>query len=59
MKKFWWILSLLFGILFFALGCVAGVDVAQYLGAILIFPGLVGLLDKIWPEEVEVQYWSG
>ena len=54
MKKFWWILSLLFGILFFALGCVAGVDVEQYLGAILIFPGLVGLLDKIWPEEEKV-----
>lgn len=27
-------------------------DKVQYVGAIFIFVGLIGLLEKIWPEEV-------
>lgn len=50
MKWKWIILSMLMGVLFFALGCSAHVDMLQYLGAIILIPGLFGLLYKIWPE---------
>lgn len=50
MTKFWWIFALLFGILFFALGCLSAADMIQYFGAALVFAGLIGLLEKIWPE---------
>lgn len=53
MKKFWWILSLLFGILVFVYGCYGGGDNMQYIGAAFIFAGVIGLFEKIWPEEVE------
>lgn len=50
MKWKWIILSLVMGLLFFALGCAAGADMIQYLGTIILIPGLLGLLYKIWPE---------
>ena len=51
MKTIWMILSLVFGLLFFSLGCMNGADKVQYFGAILLFVGLIGLFEKIWPEE--------
>ena len=50
MKKLWWILSLLLGIMFFAMGCLSGADMTQYFGAAFIFAGGIGLFEKIWPE---------
>lgn len=51
MKSKWWILSLLFGGLLFAYGCTLGGDNMQYISAIFIFAGLIGLFERIWPEE--------
>ena len=51
MKKFWWILSLLLGILCFAYGCFGASDKIQYFGAAFIFAGLIGLFERIWSEE--------
>ena len=48
MKTIWMILSLLFGLLFFALGCYGEADMIQYFGAAFIFAGLIGLFEKIW-----------
>lgn len=45
--------SLLFGILVFAYGCFGGGDMMQYIGGAFIFAGLIGLFEKIWPEEEE------
>ena len=50
MKTVWIILSLVFGLLFFALGCSSGADIIQYFGAIVLIPGLFGFVDKLWPE---------
>ena len=50
MKTSWIILSLVFGLLFFVLGCVAHADLFQYFGAIVLTPGLIGFLEKFWPE---------
>lgn len=50
MKWKWIILSLVMGLLFFMLGCMAKVDPIQYFGTIVLIPGLLGLLYKIWPE---------
>lgn len=52
MKNKWIILSLVFGLLFFALGCLVDLFAVEGFGAIVLFPGLIGLLEKIWPEEV-------
>ena len=52
MKTKWIILSLVFGLLFFGLGCMADSVAVEGIGAIVFFPGLIGLLEKIWPEEV-------
>ena len=52
MKTKWIILSLVFGLLFFGLGCMADSIAVEGIGAIALFPGLIGLLEKIWPEEV-------
>lgn len=51
MKAIWIILSLVFGVLFFIYGCLKGADMIQYFGAIVMLPGLIGLLEKLWPEE--------
>lgn len=51
MKAIWIILSFVFGLLFFALGCSLGADKLQYFGAIVLIPGLIGLCDALWPEE--------
>lgn len=53
MKTIWMILSLLFGILIFALGCLVDVVAVEAFGAVFIFVGLIGWFEKIWPEEVE------
>ncbi len=53
MKAIWMILSLVFGLLFFAYGCLKGSDTIQYFGAIVLIPGLIGLCDAIWPEKAE------
>ena len=50
MKWKWIILSLVMGLLFFMLGCMAKVDAIQYFGTVVLIPGLLGLLYKIWPE---------
>lgn len=50
MKWKWIILSLVMGLLFFMLGCVAKTDAIQYFGTLVLIPGLLGLLYKIWPE---------
>ena len=52
MKAIWIVLSLVFGLLFFALGCMKGADTIQYFGVVVLLPGLIGLLEKIWPEGV-------
>ncbi len=51
MKKTWMILSLVFGLLFFVLGCGADSTAVQGFGAIIMLPGLFSLLDRIWPEK--------
>ena len=50
MKTKWIILSLVLGLLFFALGCMADSVAVEGIGAIGFFPGLIGLLEKVWPE---------
>ena len=55
MKTIWMILSLVLGLLFFALGCLRDSNTIQYFGAIVLLPGLIGLMDKIWPEEEDVR----
>lgn len=54
MKSIWWILSLLFGILVFAMGCMSGSDMFQYVGALFIFVGIV-LVDMKIQEKKERQ----
>ena len=51
MKAIWIILSFVFGLLFFALGCSLHADVVEYFGVIVLIPGLIGLCDALWPEE--------
>ena len=51
MKTIWMILSLVFGLLFFAVGCALHVDVVEYFGVIVLIPGLIGLCDALWPEK--------
>ena len=51
MKAIWMILSLVFGLLFFALGCAVAIDAIEYFGVLVMIPGLIGLCDAIWPEK--------
>lgn len=53
MKAIWILLSLLFGALFFFVGCAVDVLVIEFFGAIVLLLGLIGLLEKLWPEEVK------
>ena len=50
MKPIYVVLFLLFGILFFALGCMADSIIIEGFGACLLFVGVVPVLGKIWPE---------
>jgi len=50
-KTIWIVLALVFGALFFWLGCLVGADPVQYFGAACLFVGLIGLFEKFWPEE--------
>ena len=52
MNTKWIIFSFVFGLLFFVLGCLVDLFAVEVFGAIVLFPGLIGLLEKIWPEEV-------
>ena len=45
------VLLLVLGLLFFGLGCLADSVAVEGVGAIALFPGIIGLLEKIWPEE--------
>lgn len=47
--KNWWIFSLLF----FALGCLVDAIAVEAFGALFIFAGMIGMLEKVWPEVVE------
>ena len=47
----WMVLLLVLGLLFFGLGCLADSVAVEGVGAIALFPGIIGLLEKIWPEE--------
>lgn len=51
MKAIWIILSLLFGLLIFAWGCMGNSIMFQGAGAVIMLPGLIGLLDRIFPEK--------
>ena len=51
MKAIWIILSLVFGLLFFALGCSLRADIVEYFGVLVMIPGLIGLCDALWPEK--------
>ena len=53
MKAIWILLSLVFGVLFFFLGCAMDSTMIEGFGAIVLVPGLIGLLEKLWPEEVK------
>lgn len=52
MKTIWILLSLFFGVLFFFLGCAMDSTMIEGFGAIGLVPGLIGLLEKIWAEDV-------
>ena len=51
MKAIWILLSLVFGVLFFFIGCLVDALVIELFGAIVLVPGLIGLLERLWPEE--------
>lgn len=53
MKTMWIILLLVFGLLLFGLGCMGDSAAVEGIGAVAFFPGLIGLLEKIWPEGEE------
>lgn len=50
MKTKWMLLLLVCGLLFFALGCMVDSVPVEGIGAVAFFPGLTGLLEKVWPE---------
>ncbi len=52
MKAVWMPLSLVFGVLFFFLGCAMDSTMIEGFGAIVLVSGLIGLLERLWPEEV-------
>ncbi len=51
MKTKWIILSLVFGLLFFGLGCMGDSVAVEGISAVTFFSELIGLLEKILPEE--------
>ena len=51
MKAIWMILSLVFGLLFFWVGCSLRADTIQYFGVLVMIPGLIGFCDALWPEK--------
>ena len=50
MKTKWIILLLVFGLLFFGLGCLADSVAVEGIGAVALFPGLAGGMERIWKE---------
>ena len=50
MKPIWMLLSLVFGVLFFFLGSAMDSTMIEGFGAIVLVPGLIGLMEKLWPE---------
>ena len=53
MKARWIILLLVLGLLFFGLGCMVDSVAVEGIGAVAFFPGLTGVMEKIWVEAVE------
>lgn len=51
MKTKWVILLLVLGLLFFGLGCLADSVAVEGIGAVALFPGLTGVMERIWKEE--------
>ena len=49
MKIKWVILLLVSGLLFFGLGCMADSVAIEGIAAIAFFPGLTGVMERIWP----------
>lgn len=47
-----------FRTLFFGLGYMGDSVAVEGIGAVAFFPGLIGLLEKIWPEGEDVGYLS-
>lgn len=43
-------LLLVLGLLFFGLGCLADSVAVEGYGAVALFPGLTGAMEKVWPE---------
>ena len=50
--KIWFLLSLVFGVLFFFLGVAMDSTMIEGFGAIVLVPGLIGLLEKLCPEDI-------
>ncbi len=50
MKTKWIILLLVLGLLFFGLGCMVDSVAVEWIGAVAFFPGLTGVMERIWPE---------
>ena len=50
MKTKWVILLLVLGLLFFGLGCLADSVAVEGIGAVALFPGLTGAMERIWKE---------
>ena len=50
MKIKWGILLLVSGLLFFGLGCLADSVAVEGIGAVALFPGLTGVMERVWKE---------
>ncbi len=50
MKTKWIILLLVLGVLFFGLGCLADSVAVEGIGAVALFPGLTGVMERVWKE---------
>lgn len=50
MKIKWAILLLVFGLLFFGLGCMGDSVAIEGIGAVAFFPGLTGVMERVWKE---------
>lgn len=50
MKARWIFLLLVWGLLFFGLGCMVDSVAVEGIGAIVFFPGLTGAMVRVWKE---------
>lgn len=58
-KTKWLFLLLVFGLVFFGLGCMSDLVTVEGFGANVFFPGLTGWFERIWPEEEGVSIGKG